>query len=76
MKKYLIAEWRQAYKYVSVQLAALMAILVSLEPFVPQITAMLPPHWQAYLSIAILVARVIQQAKVAVKESGNVQQTP
>lgn len=72
VKLKLIPQWRQAYKYVSVQLAALLAILVSIEPFLPQITAYLPIHWQAYLSVAILVARVIQQAKVAVTETKDV----
>lgn len=77
MKFQLIEEWRSAYKYVSIQLAALLALLVSLEPFLPQITTYLPSHWQAYLSIAILVARVIQQAKIAVKEvKDDLQQTP
>lgn len=76
MTKYLIPEWKQAYKYVSVQLAALLTVLLSLEPLVPQITAYLPPHWAAYLSGAILLARVIQQATTAVKESNDVQQAP
>ena len=73
MKLRLIEEWRTAYKFLSVQLAALMAVLVSVEPFLPQMAAYLPPHWQAYLSVAILVARIVQQAKVAVKESHDLQ---
>lgn len=73
----LIPNWKSAWRYVSVQLAALMAILVSIEPFQPQIITVLPQHWQALLSIAILVARVVQQAKVVVKEpKDDLQQTP
>lgn len=75
MKINLIPEWRQAWKFASVQLTALLALLLSLEPLVPQITAYLPPHWAAYLSGAILLARVIQQATTAVKESNDVQQS-
>jgi hypothetical protein len=68
----LIPNWRQAYRYVSVQLAALLTLLLSLEPVVPQITAYLPPHYAAYLSAAILVARIVQQAVTASKEAHDV----
>lgn len=76
MTKFLIPEWKQAYKFVSVQLAALMTVLLGLEQFAPQIAAYLPPEWQLILSGAILVARIVQQAKVSVKEAHGVQQTP
>jgi hypothetical protein len=72
MTKYLIPEWRSAWKFVSVQLAALLTLLLSLEPVVPQITAYLPPHYAAYLSAAILVARIVQQAVTASKEAHDV----
>lgn len=76
MTKYLIPEWKSAWKFVSVQLAALLTLLLSLEPLVPQITAYLPPHYAVYLSGAILVARIVQQAVTASKETHDVPKTP
>lgn len=76
MTKYLIPNWKQAWRYVSVQLALLMTVLLGLEQLMPQIVTYLPPEWQLILSGAILVARIVQQTKVSVKEAKDVQQTP
>jgi hypothetical protein len=66
IKLKLIEEWRHAWKYISIQLAALTTIVAAMEPFVPQLHAYLPDYWVAIASGAILVARMVQQAKVAV----------
>lgn len=68
MKIKLIDNWRSAWRYLSFQLAALLTILSALEPFLPQISTYLPEYWQVVLGGAVLVARVIQQTNIAVKE--------
>ena len=61
----LIPNWRSAPRMLSVRLAAATAAVAALEPVVPAIKAALPPAWAAYASLAIAVARVIQQPAVS-----------
>lgn len=63
----LIANWRQAWRMHSMRLAALIVVLASLETFLPQLQAYLPPKVYAILGGAVMVARIIQQAKLAVE---------
>jgi hypothetical protein len=57
----MISNWKQAYKFLSVQLLAVLIALASLEPFVPQIAALLPDHWVPIFGALVIVARVISQ---------------
>lgn len=61
----LIQNWRAAPRMLSVRLAAATAVVAGLEPVVPALQAALPPAWAAYASLAIAVARIIQQPAVS-----------
>lgn len=63
----LVTNWRQAWRMHSMQLAALIVVLASIESFLPQLQPLLPPKVYAGLGVAVMVARLIQQAKLAVE---------
>jgi hypothetical protein len=48
-------------KLYSVQLASLLAVLLALEPLVPQLSEVLPTGWGAFLATLIVVARAVPQ---------------
>ena len=52
---------RKAYKFLSVQLAALLAILATAWEFVPAMQQYLDPAWVKYFALAMILARVIRQ---------------
>ena len=66
----LVKNWRQAWRMYSVQLSALIVVLATMETFLPQLQPLLPPKVYAGLGVAVMVARILQQAKLAV-ESAN-----
>jgi hypothetical protein len=63
--RWLIAEWRQCYRWFSVQALALLAILPEAYETAPQLQAALPPVWfhhlQAVLAVAAVFGRLAQQ---------------
>lgn len=59
----MIENWKQAHKFLSVRLLAVLIVVASLEPFVPQISAALPKKWVPIFGAVILVARLISQTK-------------
>jgi hypothetical protein len=59
----LIEDWKTAYRYMTVQLAALLGILSVAWEYVPQFQAYLDPAMVKWLALAMLIARVIQQGK-------------
>ena len=61
----IIKNWRAAPRMLSVQLAAATAAVAALEPVIPALQAALPPAWAAYASLAIALARVVQQPAVS-----------
>lgn len=65
----LIANWRKAWRMYSIQLSALIVALASLETFLPQLQPLVPPKVYAGIGLAVIVARIVQQAKVAVESS-------
>ncbi|RAS18920.1 hypothetical protein DFO50_10276 [Microvirgula sp. AG722] len=60
----LVPEWRRAWRYWSVRLAAATAMVALAEPLLPQLSALLPPRWYALAALAIGVARIIKQEVV------------
>jgi hypothetical protein len=60
----LIKNWKQAYKMHSVQLAAIVATVAGLEPFIPQLAAFLPDGWASVAAVLIVVARLASQNKL------------
>lgn len=63
----LVKNWRQAWRMYSVQLSALIVVLATMETFLPQLQPLLPPKVYAGLGVAVMVARILQQAKLAVE---------
>lgn len=63
----LVTNWRQAWRMYSMQLSALIVVLATLETFLPQLQPLLPPKLYAGLGVAVMVARILQQAKLAVE---------
>ena len=63
----LIENWREAWKWFSVHIAAIMATLNALQATVPQVQAFLTPAQVAYinaaLGVAVIWARLISQSK-------------
>lgn len=61
MKFKLIENWKQAWKYISVQIAAVILFLPTLAPYMPEIMAYIPTNWYQILGGAILIARIVKQ---------------
>lgn len=61
MKLELIEGWKKAGRFWSVRLSALVVIIATAEPLLPQLQAMLPPQWYAWAALAVAVSRVIKQ---------------
>lgn len=59
MKVRLVSRWSEAWKWGSVQLAALLAAVAALEAQLPLLAAYLPEHWVSYACLAIIVARLL-----------------
>lgn len=65
----LIPDWKQAYKFLSVQVAMLIVLLASLQEVLPDLKEHLPGHWYAGLAILVAVARVLAQPKLMSPET-------
>lgn len=57
----LVENWRHAYKFLSVQLAALLALISAAYDYLPSIQQYLPEGWVHYMALAIIATRLIQQ---------------
>jgi hypothetical protein len=64
IKQYLVHDWACAYKFVSVQLTALLGLVALAEPYIPQLQQYLPQKWIPIACGVIIMARVIQQKAV------------
>lgn len=70
MKLRLIENWREAHKFLSVQLATLLVLISSAYDYLPAVQQYLPPGWVKWMAVAILVARLVQQRNVS-GDKGN-----
>lgn len=62
MKKLeLIPDWRKAYKFFSVQLALILIIVDVLQTHLPTLQSYLPEGWVKWISLAIILGRILQQ---------------
>ncbi len=57
----LIDNWREAHKFLSVQLAALVAVLSLAYDYLPAVQQYLPQGWVKWAAAAIIVGRVLKQ---------------
>jgi len=61
MKVKLIKDWKQSWKFLSVQLAAALALLDVAYEYLPAVQSYLPEGWVKWIALTIIVARVIKQ---------------
>lgn len=65
MKKIrLIDNWRDCWRFTSVQIAALLAVLDAGYEYMPVLKQYLPPQWVTVMALAIIAARIIRQSKL------------
>lgn len=58
---WLIDDARRAWRFLSVQLAALLALVATAWDYMPALQQYLDPAWVKYAALAILVARLWKQ---------------
>lgn len=61
MKVKLIEDWKQSWKFLSVQLAAALALLDVAYEYLPAVQTYLPEGWVKWIALTIIVARIIKQ---------------
>jgi hypothetical protein len=61
MKLNLIEDWQLAYKYLTVKLAALLALVAAAWDYIPVMREYLDPSWLKWFALAMIVSRVISQ---------------
>lgn len=64
----LVDDWKSSWRFISVQLAGILAILDLAYPHLPLLQQYLPENWVSGIAIAIVIGRVIKQK--ADQESG------
>lgn len=67
----LITGWRKAYKLSSVQLGTAAIIVAGADQWLPAVSAFLPPWLSSLLTAAAIIARLIQQPKLAAEVKGD-----
>lgn len=65
IKSYLVEDWKVAYKWFSMQIAAIIIFLPMLTPYMPDLANYLPANWYQWLGGAIVLARIIAQKKAS-----------
>jgi hypothetical protein len=61
MKLRLVPDWRHAWRFLSVQLAAVIALLATAYDYLPAIRDYVPEGWVKWAAILIIAARVMNQ---------------
>lgn len=67
VRQHMVDDWRHAWRWLSVWFAAALLALDEIAHHLPEVTEYLPKRWVSVLAVAILVGRVIRQAKPAAK---------
>jgi hypothetical protein len=63
----LVPDWKEAWSWLSVQLAAGIAALATAYDYLPAVRENLPEGWVKYAIPLIILGRVIDQTKRAAK---------
>ncbi len=61
MKLRLVSDWREAHRWLSVQLAALITLLAMAYDYLPAVRENLPEGWVKYAVPLILLGRILDQ---------------
>jgi len=64
MKLRLIENWREAWKFLSVQLALILAVISTAYDYLPAVQQYLPAGWVKWMALAIIAVRIFQQRNV------------
>jgi len=62
MKQVLVDNWKDAWKWMSVQLAAALALLDLAYEYLPAVQSYLPEGWVKWVAVAIIVGRLLNQS--------------
>lgn len=57
----LIPEWKRAYRYLTVQAAAGLALISAAYDYLPVVREYMPEGWVKYAALVIIVVRLLQQ---------------
>jgi hypothetical protein len=57
----LIENWRNAWRMLSVQAAALLGIVAAAYDYLPTLQTYLPEGWVKYAALLVILARVVKQ---------------
>uniref|UniRef100_A0AAU8GSY1 Holin n=1 Tax=Pseudomonas phage PAKlein3 TaxID=3230132 RepID=A0AAU8GSY1_9VIRU len=60
MKVPLIDNWKQCWRYLSVQLAALLALLDVAYDYLPALHSYLPEGWVRWAALVIILGRIVK----------------
>lgn len=64
LKVQLIENWKDFWRFTSVQLAALLAVLDVAYEYLPVLQTYMPAYWIQFAAVLIVVARVIRQSNL------------
>lgn len=62
MKSKLIENWQHCYKFLTVQLSAIFAIVAAAYEYLPMMKEYLPDGWMKYAFLMIIIVRIINQS--------------
>ncbi len=57
----LVPDWRDAWRWLSVQLAAATALLATAYDYLPAVRSYLPEGWVKWAAILFIAARILHQ---------------
>lgn len=63
MKNILIPNWKDSWSFLSVQMAALLALLDVAYEYLYVVQTYLPQHYVRWCALAIIVGRIVNQSR-------------
>ena len=57
----LVPDWRQAWRFMSVQAAAALALLATAYDYMPAAREYLPEGWVKWAALVVIAARILNQ---------------
>lgn len=63
----MIPDWKKAWRFTSVQLAAVLVALDLLAQYQPELKEYIGDEYARYLGVAIIIARVMRQASLTAR---------
>lgn len=65
----LIENWKSAWRMLSVQSAALLAVLAAAYEYLPALQTYLPEGWTKYAALLVIAARLVKQPELHADDS-------